>query len=132
MTRWAIVAGIALAVAASPAAAQQWEVVGEDSDGKIYLDTPGVRIAGDVKTGWMRIVYREPKAVGDKKAEARQLLAHYDCKAGTAATLREIVYADEKKREVLSSKLETSVSFSKATAEAIGPVVTTYICEIVK
>ncbi|MBM3485022.1 MAG: hypothetical protein FJX67_00080 [Alphaproteobacteria bacterium] len=132
MTRWAIVAGVVLAVAATPAAAQQWEVVGEDSDGKIYLDTPGVRIAGDVKTAWTRIVYREPKAVGDKKAEARQLLAHFDCKAGTAAALREIVYGDEKKREVLTTRLEATVSFNKATADAIGPVVTTYVCDIVK
>jgi len=123
-------AAVAVAVALPVAAhAVDWIPAGRTFGGNdVFVDLDGVRVAGDVRTGWVRVVYARPVDLPAESARSMQALAHFDCRAGSSAGIRVIFYADEAgQRVVLFTEVET-VRLSPDPEGSFGALAGKAIC----
>lgn len=64
MARWGVIL-VALIGLASPARATDWVLVGADSDAEHFVDDDALARAGEVVRLAKRVVFREPRPMGD-------------------------------------------------------------------
>jgi hypothetical protein len=131
MRRWAISSLFAIAMcAAAPARAVEWVAVGETGQGnEVFVDRAGMRVAGTMRTAWIRVVYRSPIQAGTARVASMQALAHFDCASGENAGLRVLMYEDEAGTRLALAREEREVRFGTEPDGSVGRVAHAAVCK---
>jgi hypothetical protein len=127
--RAAILGLAALFGLALPARAAQWEEAGETAGGNpVYVDLSSMRTGGNVRTAWIRVVYRQPIQAGNVRAASMEALAHFDCVSGENAGLRVMLFEDEEGQKLALAREERETRFGVEPEGSIGRVAHARIC----
>ena len=114
---------------ALPARAAQWEEAGETAGGNpVYVDLSSMRTGGNVRTAWIRVVYRQPIQAGNVRAASMEALAHFDCASGENAGLRVMLFADEEGQKLALAREERETRFGVEPEGSIGRVAHARVC----
>ena len=106
---------------ALPARAAQWEEAGETAGGNpVYVDLSSMRTGGNVRTAWIRVVYRQPIQAGNVRAASMEALAHFDCASGENAGLRVMLFEDEEGQKLALAREERETRFGEEPEGSIG------------
>jgi hypothetical protein len=123
-----IVASVAVGIGA-PALAASWEPAGETAgDNQVFVDLQSMRAAGNVRTAWVRVVYRQPIQAGTVRVASMQALAHFDCGSGENAGLRVLLYEDADGEKLALAREEREVRFGLEPEGSVGRVAHARIC----
>ncbi len=127
--RAAILGLAALFGLALPARAAQWEEAGETAGGNpVYVDLTSMRTGGNVRTAWIRVVYRQPIQAGNVRAASMEALAHFDCASGENAGLRVMLFEDEEGQKLALAREERETRFGVEPEGSIGRVAHARVC----
>ena len=121
----------ALLGVASPVAvrAATWEPAGETAgDNQVFVDIESMRTAGNLRTAWVRVVYRQPIQAGNVRAASMQALAHFDCGSGENAGLRVLLYEDAEGEKLALAREEREVRFGQEPEGSVGRVAHVRVC----
>jgi len=114
---------------ALPARAAQWEEAGETAGGNpVYVDLSSMRTGGNVRTAWIRVVYRQPIQAGNVRAASMEALAHFDCASGENAGLRVMLFEDEEGQKLALAREERETRFGVEPEGSIGRVAHARVC----
>jgi len=115
--------------ASAPALAASWEPAGETAgDNEVFVDLQSMRAAGNVRTAWVRVVYRQPIQAGNVRVASMQALAHFDCSSGENAGLRVLLFEDADGEKLALAREEREVRFGLEPEGSVGRVAHARIC----
>ncbi len=111
------------------ARAASWEPAGETAgDNEVFVDIESMRTAGNLRTAWVRVVYRQPIQAGNVRVSSMQALAHFDCGSGENAGLRVLLYEDTEGEKLALAREEREVRFGQEPEGSIGRVAHVRVC----
>jgi hypothetical protein len=109
--------------------APAWEAAGETAgDNLVFVDIESMRTAGNLRTAWVRVVYRQPIQAGNVRVSSMQALAHFDCGSGENAGLRVLLYEDTEGEKLALAREEREVRFGQEPEGSVGRVAHIRVC----
>jgi len=124
-----LVAAIFCVAPPAAAGAASWDPAGETAgDNQVFVDIESMRTAGNLRTAWVRVVYRQPIQAGNVRVASMQALAHFDCGSGENAGLRVLLYEDAEGEKLALAREEREVRFGQEPEGSVGRVAHIRVC----
>jgi len=124
-----VISAFILAASSLAAQAASWEPAGETAgDNEVFVDIESMRTAGNLRTAWVRVVYRQPIQAGNVRVSSMQALAHFDCGSGENAGLRVLLYEDAEGEKLALAREEREVRFGQEPEGSVGRVAHIRVC----